>query len=273
MKTLESLIKLLIVVLTLLLVSCEEKIDLEVIEAGDPVLVVDGIITSDTTAHVVNLSYSGGFFLDDKTPRASGARVAISDNQGNRFELYETETGKYSTADTVAGKVGVEYTLHIELDGQLYQASSLMPRVPEIDSLSYRWDNYMQSYRILLYGQEPSGKGDHYMWHLYKNAKKVTQKINQLMVVEDEFLDGNYIGGFEVDYWDMEFNFQPGDTVCVAMHSISPVAFEFIAGVFQEHNSGQAAMRPPSNIPSNVSNQALGLFHASAVTSKTIIIE
>lgn len=273
MKTLESLIKILVVVLTLLLVSCEEKIDLEVVETGEPVLVVDGMITSDTTAHVVNLSYSGGFYLDNQTPRAGGASVAISDNLGNRFELYEAEPGKYITADTVAGKVGVEYTLHIELDGQLYQASSVMPRVTEIDSLSYRWDNFMQSYRILLYGQEPAGKGDNYMWHLYKNSNKVTRKITQLMVVEDEFLDGNYIEGFEVDYWEMEFDFQPGDTIRVAMHSISNEAFAFIAGVFQEHNNGQAAMRPPSNIPSNISNQALGLFHASAVTSKTVIIE
>ncbi len=273
MKTIESVLKLIVVALALLLVSCEEKIDLRVGEKSEPYLVVDGMITSDTTEHVVRLSLSGGFYLDGETPRVSGAHVSIHDTRGNEFLLRETLPGKYVTANDVAGQVGVTYTLTVEYEGCSYKASSTMKRVPEIDSLSYRWDNQLESYRILLFGQEPEGKGDNYMWHLYRNGEHVTPTIDKVQVANDEFLDGNYIKGFEVDWWAHDFNFQKGDTVKVAMHSITREAFDFFLAVFSEHNSGQLGTRPPANIPSNVSNGALGLFHASAVTCHSVIIE
>lgn len=273
MKTIESVLKLIVVALTLLLVSCEEKIELRVGEKSEPYLVVDGMITSDTTEHVVNLSLSSGFYLEGQTPRASGAHVTIHDNLGNEYLLSETLPGKYVTDSNVAGQVGVTYTLMVKYDGRSYQASSTMKRVPEIDSLSYRWDNQMESYRILLYGQEPKGKGDNYMWHLYKNGEHITPTIDKVQVANDEFFDGNYIKGFEVDWWAHDFDFQKGDTVKVAMHSITRETFYFFLAVFTEHNSGQLGTRPPANIPSNLSNGALGMFHASAINRKTMIIE
>ncbi|TVQ07548.1 MAG: DUF4249 domain-containing protein [Bacteroidetes bacterium] len=273
MKTIESILKIIVVVLALLLVSCEEKIDLRVGETSERFLVVDGKITSDTTEHVVNLSLSGGFYLEDETPRVSGAKVVIYDNAGNEFLLRETIPGKYVTEGDVAGEIGVTYTLAIDYDGRTYKASSTMKRVPEIDSLSYRWDNQKGSYRILLFGQEPEGRGDNYMWHLYKNNKHVTHTVDKVQIANDEFFDGNYIKGFEVDWWAHDFDFQKGDTVTVAMHSITGEAFDFFMGVFTESTNGQMGSRPPANIPSNVSQGALGLFHASAVTRKSVVIE
>jgi hypothetical protein len=179
----------------------------------------------------------------------------------------------YVTEKNVYGQVGVEYTLNIDLEGDIYEATSIMQPVTPIDSLLWRWDNFKQSYRILLYGQEPAGKGDYYLWHLEKNGERLTKQINQMLITSDDFSDGNYIQGLEVDHWEMEFNFQPGDTVRVMQHSLTKTAFDFIAGVLTEHNNGQVAMRPPSNVPSNVSNGALGLFHASAIAQKTVVIK
>jgi hypothetical protein len=273
MKTIESIIKIVVVALTLFLVSCEEKIDLSIVNEAPRKLVVDGMITTDTTSHVVKLSYTGGFYLDGQTSRATGAKVVILDDQGNTFNLQEKSPGMYFTETNVFGQVGVEYTLSIDLEGDRYEATSTMQRVTPIDSLLWRWDNFKQSYRILLYGQEPVGKGDFYMWHLEKNGEWLTKQINQILITNDDFSDGNYIQGLEVDYWEMEFNFQPGDTVRVMQHSLTKTAFDFIVGVLTEHNNGQVAMRPPSNVASNISNGALGLFHASAIAQKTVVIK
>lgn len=273
MRTIESVIKIVVVAITLFLVSCEEKIDLSIVDDVPRKLVVDGMITSDTTAHAVNLSYTGGFYLNEQTSRATGAKVIIYDNLGNTFNLEEKSAGNYVTDNNIFGQIGVGYTLSIELDGNRYEATSIMQRVPEIDSLLWRWDNFKQSYRILLYGQEPAGKGDYYLWHLEKNSEQITKQVNQVMMVNDDFSDGNYIQGLEIDYWEMEFNFQPGDTVTVMQHSLTKTAYEFIVGVMTEHTNGQVAMRPPSNVPSNVSNGAMGLFHASAIARKTVVIK
>lgn len=273
MKGIECIIKIVVVAITLFLVSCEEKIDLKLAGDSPRILVVEGMITTDTTAHVVKLSYTGGFMMDQPTLRATGAQVSISDDRGNLFVLTETEPGNYVSADTVAGHTGVEYTLNIDLEGKTYQASSRMPRNATMDSLAWRWDAFKESYRILMYGQEPEGKGDYYLWHLYKNGQQMTQKINQLIIVNDDYVDGNYIQGLEIDHWAMESDYQAGDTIRVAQYALTRAAHGFMVGVLNEHNNGQVSMRPPSNIPSNVSNNARGLFHAASVNYRTIVIE
>jgi hypothetical protein len=273
MKTIESIFKILAVILTIMLVSCEELTELPIDENESKTLVVDGMITNDTMPQVVNLSLTGSFYMDDKAPRATGADVIISDNQGNEFPLYETIPGKYVTKTSIAGTIGNTYTLTINYEGETYFAQSTMPRMAEIDSLSYRWDSFMESYRVLLFGQEPKGKGDSYMWQLNRNGELLTTDISQMMIIRDDFVDGNYIKGLEVDFWEMEYNIQTGDTITVTQYSISKHAIDFFTGVLAEYNSGQAAMRPPANVASNISNGAIGLFHAASISRKTIVIE
>lgn len=273
MKTLESIFKILAVILTILLVSCEELTELPIDENDTKTLVVDGMITNDTMPQVVNLSLTGSFYMDDQAPRATGAEVTITDNHGNEFPLYETIPGKYVTQANVAGAIGNTYTLTINYEGETYTAQSTMPRMAEIDSLSCRWDNFMESYRVLLFGQEPKGKGDNYMWQLTRNGELLTTDISQMMIINDEFVDGNYIKGLEVDFWEMEYNIQTGDTITVMQYSISKRALDYFSGVLTEYNSGQVAMRPPANVASNISNGAMGLFHATSVSRKTIVIE
>jgi hypothetical protein len=261
-----------LIIIILSSVSCEELIDLKVHDSNLEILVVEGMITTDTTAHYVWLSLTGGFYLEKETPKVSGARVKILDDTGHIFELEEQAPGVYKTEDDVYGLPGVNYTLVIEYDNTIYEATSKMSRLVYIDSLSYRWDNFINSYRILLYGQEPSGVGDSYMWHLYKNGELVTDRLSKIQIANDDFIDGNYINGFEVDGWDTDFNFRQGDTILVAKHVITKETFNYLAAVFQERTGGMSGMRPPANIPSNVSNGALGWFHTAAITRATIVI-
>jgi hypothetical protein len=265
--------KICTIFLLLLMAACTEKIDLHIEDANQNLLVVDGMITSDTTSHLVMLTRTGSFYTDIFTPRVSGAEVIITDDAGNTFPLTENAPGAYRTAPDVYGVVGRTYTLSIYLDDAHYMAQSTMKRVPDIDSLGYRWDPFKQSYRILLYGQEPEGKGDFYMWHLYKNDRWMTNTIVKTMVASDEFIDGNYISGFEVDWWSQDFDFQSGDTVVVAQHTINQQAYEFFMAIRRESTAGGSMpLNPPANVASNVSNGALGLFHASALTRKEIVI-
>lgn len=273
MKSFKPLYTTLLLAISLLMMACEEKIELKVPDHQLSILVVDGMITSDTTTHHVFLSLTGSFYMDEITPRVSGAQVSISDNLGNVFPLTEGSPGIYQTQPDVYGQVGVTYTLHIVHEGKTYQATSTMKRNAPIDSLSQRWDPMLEYYRILLYGQEPAGKGDCYMWHLYRNGIRVTYNIAKVMVTDDNFIDGNYINGFEVDWWANDFNFQSGDTITVAQHSLTREAYDFILAVFTEHNGGMGGMRPPANLPSNISNGAKGLFHASAVNYATRVLD
>ncbi len=253
--------------------SCEEKIDLQVHDGNLEILVVEGMITSDTTEHYVYLSLTGGFYLEKETPKVSGAQVSILDDLGNEYLLKEEKPGVFKTDNTVYGEPGRTYTLSIAYEDQKYEATSAMPRKVEIDSLSYRWDNALERYRILLYGQEPKGVGDNYKWHIWKNQKLLTDKISKVQLANDEFIDGRYIDGFEVDLWSNDFDFQKQDSIKVTKHTITDETFSYILSVFQERTGGNGGMRAPANIPSNLSNGALGWFHASAVTHASVVIQ
>lgn len=273
MKALKYFYITLIVLSAVLLNACEEKIELHVPDHQLNILVVNGMITSDTTAHEVRLSLTGSFYLNQETARATGAQVSIIDNQGNHFPLTELGPGIYQTQPHVYGSIGTTYTLQIQYNGQYYESSSTMQRNSPIDSLSYRWDAALGYYRILLYGQELQGKGDCYMWHIYRNDTLVTNDISKVLATDDRFIDGNYISGFEVDWWAHEFNFLKGDHIRVAQHSLTREAFDFIMAVSMERTGGNGGMRPPANIASNISNGALGLFHASAVSYARVKLE
>ncbi len=261
-------------IVTISLSSCVEKIDLIVDDHDKKRLVVEGMITTDTTSHIVKLTKTAPYFSQKPAERVSGAEVAITDHLGNIYYLNETEPGVYKTDADVYGVIGHTYHLNINYEDELFSAQSTMKRVPVIDSLSYQWDPLREQYNILLYGKEPEGRGDIYMWHVYKNGKQVTDTLDKVLYTNDEFFDGNYIYGLEITHWYYNYNIQKNDTVRIDTHSITEDALLFLTGMLYESNySGSPFDAPPANIHSNISNDAIGLFLASAITRKTIIIE
>jgi hypothetical protein len=141
-----------------------------------------------------------------------------------------------------------------------------------MDSLGYRWDPYMQRYRILLYGQEPEGKGDNYMWHIWRNGELTTNKVSKLLLTADELFDGRYIMGFEVDWFTNEHNIEKGDTLIIGQHTLTREAMNYKWQI-TEQSTGGMSMGSPANVPSQISNGAKGLFHATSITYKSLIIE
>ena len=94
-----------LVAILFVLVSCEEIMNVDF--AGDSTknLVVDGAITTDTTQHLVVLSYTGDYFAISAQEMATGAIVFISDGT-DIIPLRELKDGVYATEGAVAGKVG-----------------------------------------------------------------------------------------------------------------------------------------------------------------------
>lgn len=252
--------------------SCKEEIELYIEDKNQQLLVVDGMITSEPGTHRVVLSRSGNFYYDRMTPRVSGASLNISDDHGNRFPLKEVSPGVYETAPDVAGLPGREYTLQIQHEGKEYSGTSRMNRAMEIDTLSYRWEAPGGPCRILLFAQEPPGRGDYYMWHLYRNGTLVTDALSKVHVMSDDLIDSSYLYGYKVDWFGHDFEFQPGDTVTVVQYSITRQAFDYIMGITMESFSGNdLGLNPPSNLAGNMSN-SLGLFHASSVRRMDVIL-
>lgn len=112
--------------LVILLTSCQ-KVFVPDIAQMDPVLVVEGYLTTQPVVQRVDLSYSSPFGQRPTYIKETGATVYVTDDMGNRFNYYERgPLGEYRTdsAEFIKGIVGHTYVLHIETkDGNVYEST------------------------------------------------------------------------------------------------------------------------------------------------------
>ena len=261
----------------MLTTSCTEEISLDLNDQEEfQRLVVEGWFTNQAEAQTIELTLTSDYFANEEAPRATGAKVSVTDG-AQTFDFTETSAGVYQTDPNVKGEIGKTYTLQIEYEGEFYEASSTMKRIYEIDSLQYVMDeDYAEDepdetdiYYLLMYVQEPPGKGDFYMWETFVNGVNKTDTLDNVWFESDEFVDGNYINGLEMD----NVYFAMGDTVRLQMRGIPEETLDFFVAVMLETVwRGGPFDGPPANIPSNISNGAVGHFSAASVVSKEIII-
>jgi len=252
-----------------LLISCEEVMDVSFPGSDSHDLVVEGLLTTDTTAHRVVLSYTGNFFERSEQEMATGAEVAISDGVTS-FQLTETIPGVYLTDSTVFGLTGKTYTLHVKLaDGSEYAASDELRPCGALDSISQS-DNYNNrftgyGYDVKVYAFEPPPVGDNYLYSLYLGETLYTDTITETSFFNDEFVDGNYIVDFPV-YRIRENDLVSESFVTLEVHSVSTAYYEFLNAVMLETVwRGSPWDGPPANVPGNVSNGGRGFFRTSDV--------
>ena len=250
--------------------SCTEDLKTDFKGKSEHLLMVEGYITTDTTAHKVILSRTFDF-SDTAMIYERGAIVTISDSL-NVYPLTEYEPGIYLTDSNVFGEIGHTYILNITLsDGTQHEAVSHLNAVSTIDSIRFAkeyfefTDSYY--YKAYFYGQEPPGKGQFYIWNLYLNDSLFNDTINETRFEEDEWVDGNYLEDFDV-YWVEEESVR-GDTieVMLEMESIPEEYNDFLIELMMETTWRGSPWDPfPANISTNISGEAVGFFVAKAVT-------
>jgi hypothetical protein len=270
-----SLFSLLITLIVL--AGCEDVVDVK-LDQGQPQLVVDGFVSDQPGPYVITLSKTAPYFENAKMPRVMGAVVKITDNEGNAETLTEAEPGKYVT-NTLQGKIGNQYVLEIQAEGEEYRAETSIKRVPEIDSLKQNfktkstfWD---EGYYVLYYGPEYPGPGDYYRFKIYKNDTLINQPLD-LVVRSDEFVEGNYITGPEMN----NKPFRVGDRIKIEVCAITEDNYNFYNEMFAQINNGGMFANPPANVRTNVMNRnpssakkAVGYFGGWGVRSKEITIQ
>ncbi|MBN1415554.1 MAG: DUF4249 domain-containing protein [Bacteroidales bacterium] len=259
----------------LLLSGCEEIMDIQFQGDSEKTLVVEGMITTDTTAHQVMLSWTGDFFKKLPQDMISRATVAITDGIST-FDLTEMEDhpGIYVTRPDVYGEVGKSYTLHISLpDGRTFSGTEELSYCADIDSIA-QTDNYNHGffgfdyfgYDLLFYAQEPDPIGDYYLYYLYLNDSLCTDSISEVVFASDEFVNGNYINGLTTHLIAEDEFIGDSMKVTLEMQSVSETYYEYMTGLMLETLwRGSPWDGPPANVPSNMTNGARGYFRASDV--------
>lgn len=263
---------------SLSLSSCLDVVPLDVPKA-QPLLAVDGQVTDQGTPAAVTLTLTQAYFNDTAPPPVQGATLTLDDDQGKHDVLREVSPGRYVGSGAVLGRVGGHYTLTIVADGQTYRAETEIRRTPPVDSvgLEYKQEQlgYAEGYYALYNGPELPGVGDYYRFKVYKNGK-LFNDTGDLIVRSDELVDGNYIGGIELNQDPLV----KGDKIKVELLSIPRDYFYFLNEMFGQINNVGLFATSPANVRTNVRNTqagsekvAVGYFAGYTVRSDSVVVK
>ncbi|HRY33485.1 MAG TPA: DUF4249 domain-containing protein [Bacteroidales bacterium] len=257
-------------VFMLSMTACTERIELE-LDSTFTRLVVDGAITTDTTAHCVRLTKSTDFYYSGKPPAVSGAQVSISDGE-QVFVLTEDslEAGLYKTTAGVFGIAGRNYRLRIDLaeaiNGQSrYEAECMLPQVEALDSIKVVYQPAWEAWIVQCYALDPPTV-NYYMFHIYKNGILMTDTIDKVIATDDVLFNGSYTNGVVIGFLQKEYPREivnPGDVITARIAGITREYLEFIWAVQIETGYKNPLISgPPANIRGNIKNGGIGFFAA-----------
>ncbi len=248
---------------------------------------------------MITLTRTQGYFDNTNPPGVSNAVVTVSDDKGRIYFFLEDDKkpGNYlwkPIANEVIGTIGNKYKLSIQVNGETFESSSYMGRVPSIDSITFDTEKRIGSNDSITNGEfwamDPVGSGDAYWIRSYKNGTLLNKPQEINVAYDAGFSAGGETDGVTfitpirrgINSTDVDANddlvspFVSGDSVNVQIHSITKQAFNYLNQVaIQTNRPGgfqELFATPLANVSTNISNtktngsKALGFFNISAVS-------
>ncbi len=259
-----------LILLTFLLYSCEEVIEID-LNSADPKVVIEGTITDQPGPYTVTITKTTDYYNPGSYPMVSGAQVSISDDNGFFEELNETADGIYLT-DSLQGTPGRTYTLTVIAEGQTFSAASFMSQATEIDSLFYEKSangvrpRDKDGYNLIIKFIDQPGVEDFKRLKIYRNGN-----------LQDGYslYNGRLSDGNEIEYDRIHTTFQLDDSVLVELLSIDEATYEYystLGNAAASSSGSKIQTKIPGNPISNLSGGALGYFSAFTVRSDSVWI-
>ena len=284
--------------LLLSLFACEDQITPE-LEEAPPILIIDAFLTTQDSIQTVRIVQSRSYFDNSPLAGVNGAVVTVVNSNGNVVEFADMGQGLYQWMPDQNGPIAVEQdslTLNIAIGEDVFQAGSKVNRVPEIDSVTFRFEEedlfFPDAYFAEFWSRDFIGSGDTYWIKSFKNGVYLNEPGEINIAYDAGFSEGGNVDGlifippirdainpFEQDE-DDEFisPFEDGDSVYVEIHSITNETFRFLNDVrIQTDRPGGFAELfavPLSNVPTNIQYLGgdpqivvAGFFNVAAVKS------
>ena len=271
---------------TALFTGCTETIDLS-LKTNPRQMVVDGLLTNENTVQVVRLSWSVPYFSTTPSPAISGARVSITESDTVYYlrESTEHDGYYYIMPDVLLPAPGKTYKLTIDqldLDGnginEQYTATTTMPEVVKVDStnLDYQYFNSdWEIWQVLAFFKDPPVRKNNYMFRISRNGNRVTNRPSDIRIANDKLFNGKYVDGLWVQSIDARADhrqLEAGDLITLEMAAIPDDFYNFMEAVkMNEMGNDPLFSGSPANIPGNISNGAIGIFTAVAISKAHVI--
>jgi hypothetical protein len=244
--------------------SCEKVIQLD-LNDGEEQYVVDAMVSNVDKFNYVKLTRSATFYDNNDFLPVENASVIITDGNGLAINLLETSPGFYENP-LLVGQSYMDYTLKIEVDGDIIEGSTYLPGNSAIDSLVTLQNQggfFGTDFTAFAYWSDNANEKNYYRLRAYKND---TMQTN-IYITEDNLYNGISTGTplFSTSYKD-------GDSAIVELMQINERTYKYWLSLDQISNP-QNQPAAPGNPISNMSNGALGYFGGYNMDIDTVVVE
>ncbi len=256
------LFPLLLVLASSLCWGCEEVIELDLTENAG-LLVIEGVVSSEPGQSFVALTQTVGFYQENVFPGVAGATVSISDDEGRRWELTESEQGRYTHPDLI-GQPGRTYHLMLEIEGETYTATSTMPPYVALDSLFIPpAAAALDTIVLAAVYQDPGSFKNFYRFTVSRNDEELA-----VLILSDDVLNN----GIRATTPLRGAFFSSGDEVEVSLIGLDQPVYRYFNTLATVNGGTGLATGAVADPESNLSNGALGFFSAQTLSTLTTVI-
>ncbi|HEY5823070.1 MAG TPA: DUF4249 domain-containing protein [Cyclobacteriaceae bacterium] len=291
-----------LLIITITFFGCETTITPE-LDTAEKILVVDAWINQKMERQEIRITRSQPYFDNSVPLKISKATVTVEDLTNGTIYNFQEGTSSYfwDPVNIPFGEVGHQYKLTVTTEGETFEAFSNLGRVPPIDSILFHYKPGETIIKEEYYlgefmAKDPAGVGDAYWIKAWKNGVFLGKPAELNMAYDAGFSAGQPVDGQEflipirngftnpmdkVDGKENEFipPYVVGDSLYVEIHSLNPLAFDFLYGVyFQIARSGGFAelfAMPLTNSTTNLKStdknsitNVAGFFNIAAVSSR-----
>ena len=262
---------ILFILVTLLLYSCEEVIDID-LQNSEPKLVIEAsvnVLKDGTSNAVVTLSQTAPFFEND-IPAVTDALVSITSSTGEVYSFNHTQNGIYTAS--VLPVLENTYTLEVIHQNETYTATEALQTVTEFEEVIQNNEGGFGGDQIQLkaYFTDPGGIQN------YCLSETLSVRGDERRAFNDEFFDGNRINDFYLGD-----DLAPGDVVTFNLYGVDEYFFNFMVVLLQQTDNGGGGPfeTQPATVRGNIVNQTnsdnfpLGYFRISELSTIVYTVE
>lgn len=257
------------------LFSCEDVVDVD-LPTAQPRLVVDASIDwlqgTDGSVQKIKLTTTTGFYSSD-VPVVSNAVVSVENKDGATFHFIEEGTsGEYFCYDFVP-EVGMEYTLTVIANEEVYTAVETMQNLPEFLYFTQSsdvgfGDDFIE---IRYYFQDDPNEDNFYMDRIQEPNKT----FPLYGTGNDKYNQGNEMYGLYLSE-----DIKQGDILNIKLYEISERYYDYMNKLLESvYNGGGPFQTSVGTVRGNLVNQtnsdnyALGYFRLCQVFEADYTVE
>lgn len=267
---------LVFIVFIFLISGCEKQTNWELQNKSRSLIVVDGMITDEMKKQSIKITWPVSELNDIPSP-VNGAVVSIS-NGDTVVSLFENPAGSgiYQTNLNYAATAGTAYTLDITYNSKHYTAIADMRKNSYFKILKYgkvsNSDKYKIDWVANTYNADIAAMYEIQLdWSsvpAYQNKPQAECKAT-LFFYTLPTIDVSEIFSPEFE----KVTFPAGTKISEKRFAISRQHAEFIRALLSETNwSGGYFDSAPANVPTNLSEGAVGFFSACPVMIASMIV-